>query len=207
MTETVAAAALRRAIDVTASAIGLVVLSPVMAAIAVRIKQDSPGPVIFAQQRVGRHGRPFTIYKFRTMQVSAPGPSVTATGDPRVTRVGMRLRATKLDELPQLVNVLRGDMSLVGPRPEVPDYVDKWPHDSAQSILSVRPGITDPVTLSLRDEERILAGSTQPAIFYEEVLLPSKAKQYTEYVGTRSISSDIRILAQTAWALRRTRQP
>ena len=136
--------AMKRLFDVVAAAIGLVILSPLMALVALLIKVDSPGPVFFRQHRVGKDFRPFQIYKFRTMVQKAPlrGGLITAGVDPRVTRVGNFLRQTKIDELPQLINVLKGDMSLVGPRPEVPQYVEMFRKDYEQ-ILSVRPGITD----------------------------------------------------------------
>lgn len=197
MTETIATAAIRRAIDVTASAIGLVVLSPVMAAIAIRIKQDSPGPVIFKQTRVGRHGRPFTIYKFRTMYADQTGTAVTAEGDSRVTPVGRKLRAAKLDELPQLANVLIGDMSLVGPRPEVPRYAHQWPETHRRVILAVRPGITDPITYELRDEDAVLARTEDPEQYYEEVLLPRKSGAYASYVGGRTLRQDLTTVVRT----------
>ena len=197
MTDSLAAAALRRTIDVAASSIGLVVLSPVMAAIAIRIKQDSPGPVIFRQLRVGRHGRLFTLYKFRSMRVDQLGTSVTAKGDGRVTPVGQRLRATKLDELPQLANVLLGDMSLVGPRPEVPKFARQWPEADRRVILAVRPGITDPITYELRDEESLLAMAKDPEQYYQSVLLPKKARAYAAYIRNRTLRQDLNTIMKT----------
>ncbi|MDO5629401.1 MAG: sugar transferase, partial [Mobilicoccus sp.] len=150
----------KRMFDVAVSAAGLVLSSPLLAGIAAAVRVDSPGPILFRQTRVGRGGREFAIHKFRTMHVQAPGEqrvSVTAAGDPRVTRVGRVLRRTKLDELPQLWDVLRGQMSLVGPRPEVPEYVAAWDPDRALVILSVRPGITDPASLAGLDEASELA--------------------------------------------------
>ncbi len=201
MTTARAEDALRRTVDITAAGAALVVLSPVLAVIAVAVKMDSPGPVIFRQQRVGRYGRPFTIYKFRTMRVDQRGPSVTSADDDRITRLGRRLRATKLDELPQLVNVVKGDMSLVGPRPEVPEFASRWPADYRHLILSVRPGITDPITCDLRDEESLLASADEPAQYYEKVLLPQKARAYADYVARRTLRLDAATVARTLVAL------
>lgn len=184
--------------DVTIAAIAIVPLSPIMAAIAVAIRRDSPGPAIFTQVRVGRHGRPFVMYKFRTMRAdSRPGFGVTSRGDNRVTPVGAFLRSTKLDELPQLVNVLKGDMAFVGPRPELSVFVDQWPLDLRETILSIRPGITDPMTLSLRREEDILASVPDPQSYYRSVLLPQKAVAYAKYVESRTLAGDLGILART----------
>lgn len=189
----------KRLFDLAASAIGLVALAPVMAVIGVLVKRDSAGPAIFKQKRVGRGGRPFTLLKFRSMAASPVphGPLVTAATDTRITPVGARLRATKLDELPQLVNVLRGDMSIVGPRPEVARYVAMWSEDDRRIILSVRPGITDPATLQLRREEEILAAQPDPEGYYRDVLLPQKARLYREYVQTRSFSKDLSLILRT----------
>lgn len=169
------------------------------------VRLDSPGPALYRQQRVGRHGRLFTLYKLRTMRVTTSGSLVTAASDDRVTRLGRRLRASKLDELPQLWNVIRGDMSLVGPRPEVPRYVSLWPDDLREEILSIRPGITDPVTAALRNEELLLGEAADPERFYIETLLPAKAKAYAEYVRRRSQLGDLRIMVQTFAAIVRPR--
>jgi lipopolysaccharide/colanic/teichoic acid biosynthesis glycosyltransferase len=197
MAETGTQSAIRRTIDIAASAAGLVVLSPVLAVIAIGIRRDSPGPVIFRQTRVGRYGRTFTLYKFRTMYVDNRGTAVTARGDSRITPIGKRLRATKLDELPQLANVLLGDMSLVGPRPEVPIFASRWPEDDRRVILTVRPGITDPVTYELRNEEGLLAAAPDPEIYYERVLLPKKAREYAEYVSNRTLLQDLGTVMKT----------
>ena len=188
-----------RLLDIVASAIGLIVLSPVLALVGIFIKRDSPGPLLFSQERVGRRGRLFMLYKFRTMVPGgeSEGPAVTAAGDKRVTRIGRRLRSTKLDELPQLVNVIRGDMALVGPRPEVPKYVALWPPEQRDEILSVRPGITDPMTVELRREEDLLALAPDPDAYYREVLLPKKAAAYVEYVRSKTLIGDIRIVVGT----------
>lgn len=196
----------RRTVDVVASAAGLAVLALPLAAIAVAVKATSPGPALYTQVRVGRDGEPFTLLKFRSMRAVAPGgtaagPQVTAGGDPRITRVGAFLREWKLDELPQLFNVLRGDMSLVGPRPEVPKYADLWPADARATILTVRPGITDPVTVTLRDEESLLADQDDPESYYVNELLPQKAAAYAEYVSHRSFASDLGTILGTLKAV------
>lgn len=203
MTRTHAADAAYRVRDVVGACAGIAVLAPAWAGIAAAIAHDSPGPVFFRQERVGRGGAPFRIHKFRTMTDGAGGAGVAATADPRVTRVGRFLRATKLDETPQLLDVLRGDMSLVGPRPELPEYVARWPAELRPLILSVRPGITDPESVALRDEAEVLAASDDPERAYVEQLLPAKARAYAEYVTDRSFRGDLRILADTARAVLR----
>lgn len=190
---------IKRGFDLLASSMGLILLAPVMAVIAIVVRRESEGPALFQQERVGRWGRPFTLLKFRTMTVpkSQDGPLITSAGDSRVTQVGRILRSTKLDELPQLINVVRGDMSIVGPRPEVPKYVAMWPDEDRRVILSVRPGITDPATVRLRREEQILAEQPDPEKFYREELLPQKARNYREYVETRTNVIDLAIIART----------
>src|SRR5687768_57390 len=155
---------------------GLVAAAPVLAVAAAAVKASSPGPVLFKQERVGRFGRPFTFYKFRSMRMNNSGPQITASHDSRVTKVGKILRKTKIDEVPGLWNVVMGDLSLVGPRPEVPKYVDQgdplW-----QRVLQARPGITDPVALRLRNEEDLLASAPEePAKYYSNTLLPFKLR-------------------------------
>lgn len=191
----------KRCLDVVVSGVGLVLLSPVLVVVAIAVRVSSPGPVIFAQQRVGRDGRPFTLHKFRTLRNDPGGPLITAVNDRRITGIGAVLRQTKLDELPQLVDVLRGEMSLVGPRPEVARYVAMWPESDRTQILSVRPGITDPVTVLLRHESEQLAAVPDPERYYVEVLLPQKVAAYVEYVRTRSFSGDLVILLDTARAV------
>ncbi len=193
---------MKRLVDVVVAALGLIATSPVQAAIAAAVKVDSPGPLLFRQVRVGRGGRPFEILKFRTMTTGAVGAAITPAGDARVTRVGEVLRRTKLDELPQLWNVVRGQMSLVGPRPEVPHYVDLWPSDLRDKILSVRPGITDPASIEFRDEGALLAAQPDPERYYREVLLPRKARMYAEYVDSATARGDLAILVRTVRALR-----
>lgn len=190
---------IKRAFDLIAAIVGLVLLAPVMAFIGVLVRRDSEGPVLFRQERIGREGRPFTLLKFRSM-VDSPlpaGPLVTAAADTRVTRVGANLRATKLDELPQLINVIRGEMSIVGPRPEVAKYVAMWSEEDRQIILSVRPGITDPATLRLRHEEEILAEQTDPEAFYQQELLPRKTRLYRRYVESQSLVTDLGLILRT----------
>lgn len=179
----------------------MVILTPVLLLIALLIRLESSGPALFNQQRVGRYGRPFTLYKFRTMRTGSTGPLVTAASDDRITRVGAVLRRSKLDELPQLWNVIRGDMSLVGPRPEVARYVAQIPDDLRVEILSVLPGVTDPTTARLRDEERLLAGAADPQRAYAEVLLPIKAREQAAYTRSRSFGSDCAVLLRTLRAI------
>lgn len=188
---------IRRGIDALAAGVGLLVLSPIMVTAAIAIKATSPGPVLFTQERVGLHGKRFRIHKFRTMVVDHDGIAVSASGDPRVTTAGRILRKTKLDELPQLFDVFVGNMSLIGPRPEVPEWVAKWPDDLRPIILSVRPGISDPVTVGLRDESELLAQAENPVEYYETVLLPQKAAGYAQYVKNRTLSRDFVILLKT----------
>lgn len=189
---------LKRCVDLAGAGIGSVLLSPVLLAIAAVIRLREGAPVFFRQQRVGRDGKPFDIVKFRTMRVGRPGdPEVTVAGDDRVTRVGKVLRRTKLDELPQLFNVLRGEMSLVGPRPEVPAYVADWPEDARRVVLSVRPGITDPASLEHFDEEAVLASYDDPLDAYRTVVTPRKLEMYQRYVESQSLLSDLRIIVAT----------
>lgn len=192
---------LKRLFDIVASGLGLAVTTPLSLAAAVAIKAESPGPVIFSQERVGRDGRTFRIYKFRTMRIDLLGPLVTAGKDQRITRVGGILRKSKIDEVPQLWNVITGSMSIVGPRPEVARYVEEWPSDLRGKILSVRPGITDPATLMLRNEQEILASKIDPESYYVESLLPIKAVMYADYVDGQSFVSDLRLILGTLRAI------
>jgi len=189
---------LKRTLDLAASGLGLVLLSPVLAVAALAVKLSSPGPVFFLQQRVGRNFKPFWIYKFRTMVVDAParGGQITAGEDPRITRVGRILRKTKLDELPQLINVVRGDMSLVGPRPEVPKYVEMFKDDYAY-VLSVRPGLTDPASVKYRDEAALLAGAENPEQEYVDRILPDKIALARDYIARSGFVSDLAIVLRT----------
>ncbi|QNM97361.1 sugar transferase [Chitinimonas koreensis] len=180
----------------------LLLLLP-MLLIGCAVRLDSPGPALFRQQRIGRHGRPFAILKFRTMRHGAEGqgPAVTAGGDDRITRCGRWLRRHKLDELPQLFNVIGGSMSLVGPRPEVPRYVERYPAASRALILSVPPGITARAALAYRDEEALLAGADDAERCYLERVLPAKLALDEDYVRNRSLAGDCRILLDTLLAL------
>jgi len=188
----------KRIFDIVASGIGLIILSPLMLSIAYLIKKEDGGPVFYRGVRVGRYGKPFRIYKFRTMVIDAEkigGPS-TADDDPRITKIGKILRKYKLDELPQLINVLKGEMSIVGPRPEVQFYVDMFT-EKEKDILSVRPGITDWASLWNPDEGAILAGSPDPEKTYMEKIRPTKIKLQLKYVKEHSFWIDLKIIALT----------
>jgi lipopolysaccharide/colanic/teichoic acid biosynthesis glycosyltransferase len=186
----------KRALDVVLAGAGLLLLSPLLAGAALAVKLSSPGPVFFRQERLGRGARPFRILKFRSMRIGGGGPAVTASGDDRVTGVGRLLRRSKVDELPQLWNVLVGDMSLVGPRPEVRRFTDLFPADYA-SILAVRPGITDFAAVEYRDEERLLAGAPDPEATYVQVVLPAKIRLYHRYLAEMSLQTDVKLLLRT----------
>lgn len=196
--------AIKRGVDVALSGVALIALSPLLGVLAAAVRLDSRGPAFFRQERVGLNGRTFRIHKFRTMQNVHDGRLVSATGDARVTRVGRFLRKSKLDELPQFIDVLRGEMSLVGPRPELPVYVAQWAPELRGVILSVRPGITDPASIEFRNEADELALASDPEAYYVEELLPRKAAAYVEYVRTRSTGKDLVVLAQTARAVVRS---
>jgi lipopolysaccharide/colanic/teichoic acid biosynthesis glycosyltransferase len=192
----------KRLFDVLAAASGLILLAPALLAIALWIRLDSPGPALFRQRRVGRHGRHFDIYKFRTMADRPDeGRQLTVGRDPRITRAGRFLRRTKLDELPQLLNVLEGTMSLVGPRPEVPRYVDRYPPAVRQTVLSVAPGITDLAAILYKDENDILGRAQDPERAYVETILPVKLEYYQRYVRERSFWLDLRIIFLTLAAI------
>ena len=188
---------MKRCMDVILSLAGLALLWPLGLAVALAIRLDSPGPVFFRQERVGLHGRTFRIHKFRTMRVANAGVLITSADDDRITPVGAFLRRTKLDELPQLIDVLRGDMSVVGPRPEVPRYVAMWGDDARAEILSVRPGISDPAAIAFRNEQDVLAAADDPERHYVEVILPQKVAMYLDYVRTRSFLGDLRVIVGT----------
>lgn len=173
------------------------VLWPLMLVIAILIAVRMPGgPVLFRQKRVGRGGRLFTLVKFRTMLPSSPGSTVSVAGDPRITPLGATLRRLKLDELPELWNVLLGDMSLVGPRPDVPGYADRLTGDDRR-VLSLRPGITGPATLKYRNEEQLLASHPDPQLYNDSVIFPDKVRINLEYLDNRSFMGDLRIIIQT----------
>jgi lipopolysaccharide/colanic/teichoic acid biosynthesis glycosyltransferase len=191
---------LKRPFDVLVSALGMVLLGPLIAAIAAAIRLDSPGPIVYRARRSGRYGRPFTMYKFRTMQDRRPthGTRITTHADRRITRVGRLLRPIRLDELPQLWNVLKGDMSLVGPRPEDPHYVELY-SNADRLVLRARPGITGLAALLYRDEERLLVGEGWERV-YVEVVMPAKLAIDRAYVERQSFWLDLKILAATALA-------
>jgi len=190
---------LKRLFDLVLAAAGLLLLSPLLLGIALWIKLDSPGPVFFRQQRVGRFGALFRIHKFRSMRDGAPpaGPQLTVGADPRITRAGQVLRRTKLDELPQLIDVLAGTMSLVGPRPEVPRYVAMYPAELRDKVLSVRPGITDPASIEYVEESTLLARAADPERVYIEQIMPAKLRFAARYVEQMSVLNDVRLILAT----------
>lgn len=192
------------AVDRLVALLALLVASPLMLVIAVLVKTTSPGPVIFRQVRIGRDGRPFEIYKFRTMTDGAHRTTehVSPTGDPRVTGVGRVLRDWYLDELPQLANVVKGDMSLVGPRPETPEYVDLY-SPAEREVLTLRPGLVGPSTLGFMDEGKRLAGADDPASHYASVLLHERVALDLGYLGQKSVLYDLRLLCRQAVAIMR----
>jgi lipopolysaccharide/colanic/teichoic acid biosynthesis glycosyltransferase len=189
---------LKRGLDFGSSLLGLILISPVLVTLAILIKREDGGPVFYRGVRVGRFGKPFRIFKFRTMVVNAEklgGPS-TADDDPRISKVGKSIRKFKLDELPQLINVLKGEMSIVGPRPEVQMYVDMFTEEE-KAILNVRPGITDWASIWNPDEGAILAGSPDPEKTYMKKIRPEKIRLQLKYVKERSLWNDLKIIAQT----------
>lgn len=180
------------------AALGIAALSPILVLAALAVRLSSPGPVLFSQERVGHGGRIFRIHKFRTMRVAGSGPDITVGADPRVTAVGSVLRRLKLDELPQLFNIVKGEMAFVGPRPEVPRYVALWPGPARAVIQSVRPGLTDIASLVYLDESRLLGAAPDPERYYVEGLMPAKLRLAEAYVRSRNAWLDFRILAATA---------
>lgn len=191
----------KRTFDFVCAAFGLIVLLPLFGLVALAIKLDSPGPVFFRGERVGLHGKPFRIFKFRTMVVNAAqeGPGITTRDDARITRVGRLLRKYKIDELPQLFNVLRGEMSLVGPRPEDPRYVAYYT-PVQRRVLQVRPGITSPATLRYHHEDRLLSGEDWETVYLNE-LMPRKLAIELDYLDTRTWLTDLKIILQTITAI------
>jgi len=187
-----------RSFDVLAASIGLVLLAPAFALIALVIRSTSPGPAFFRQVRIGREARPFRIYKFRTMRVDAEsvGGQLTVGADPRVTPFGAFLRRHKIDELPQLINVVRGDMGLVGPRPEVPRYVAHY-DERQRRVLKVRPGITDPASVAFKDENAMLVASADPETTYLTELMPAKLEMNLAYLERRTLWTDLTVILQT----------
>ena len=189
---------MKRLFDIIASACGLLVLSPIFLVMAIWIKIDSVGPVFYRQVRVGRHNQDFRIFKFRSMKVGADKGSLVTIGgrDPRVTRSGYFIRKYKLDEFPQLINVLKGDMSLVGPRPEVRHYVDYRTPEQLQ-VLDVRPGITDPASIKFRNENELMEKADDPEDYYIHVIMQEKIRLYLEYVKNASFLYDIQLIFKT----------
>ena len=189
----------KRLFDFTAALLGLVVLSPLMLAVAVLVRATSPGPALFIQERVGRHGRLFRCAKFRTMGAGAQAQgTVTTATDVRVTPLGRWLRRWKLDELPQLWNVLAGRMSFVGPRPDVPGYADRL-QEQDRRILELRPGITGPATLLFREEERLLALARDPQAFNDAVVYPEKVRLNRDYLESGNFGRDLGYIVATVW--------
>ena len=193
---------MKRLFDVIASGLGLIVLSPLFLILAIWIKCDSKGPVFYRQVRVGFRNRDFRIFKFRSMRVGADKGSLVTIGghDPRVTRSGYFIRKFKFDELPQLINVFLGDMSLVGPRPEVRHYVNYWTPEQMH-VLDVRPGITDPASIKFRNENELMEQAEDPEKFYIEVIMQEKIKLYLEYVEKHSFLYDIGLIFKTFWVI------
>ena len=188
---------MKRTFDILFATVALILITPLFVLIAALIKLDSRGPVLFKQERIGKGFRPFLIYKFRTMrELGGKTSSITVGADPRITRLGKYLRASKMDELPQLFNVFKGDMSVVGPRPEIPCYVEMFRDDYAQ-ILRVRPGLTDLASLKYSDEASILGRSENPEKEYVTRLLPDKIRLAKEYIHRSSFLFDMRLIFQT----------
>ena len=193
---------LKRALDIAVSLIGLVIFSPFMLLIAVLIKLGSSGPVFYRAPRVGKDGQSFRMYKFRTMVTNADriGPAITVDKDPRITRVGALLRNGRLDEIPQLLNVLRGEMSMVGPRPEAPYYVEMYSSEQ-RKVLEAKPGMTGPAQIAFRHEEETLSDPEGLDDYYINTILPPKLAIDLRYIENHSVATDLRLLFQTAWAL------
>lgn len=193
---------MKRLFDIFFSFIGLLILLPLFVIVAILIKIDSSGSVFFIQERIGKNFKPFNLYKFRTMIVDASqkGFSITAGGDSRITKIGRFLRKTKIDELPQLINVLKGEMSFVGPRPEMQKYVEIF-KEEYKEILKVKPGITDTASLNYRDEESVLKDKENPEEYYINVLLPEKIKLSKEYIKSASLTFDLKLIFLTLFKL------
>lgn len=189
---------MKRLFDIIVSACGLILLSPLFLVLAIWIKMDSDGPVFYRQARVGRWNKDFRIFKFRSMRVGADKGSLVTIGgrDPRITRSGYYIRKYKLDELPQLINVFIGDMSLVGPRPEVRHYVNYWTRDQMH-VLDVRPGITDPASIRFRNENELMAQAEDPEQYYINVIMQEKLKLYLEYIDNQSFLYDLKLIFKT----------
>lgn len=193
---------MKRLFDIFLSGLGLILLSPLFLVIAIWIKIDSRGPIFYRQVRVGRNNTEFRIFKFRSMRIGSDKGSLVTIGgrDPRITRSGYFIRKFKIDELPQLINVFIGDMSLVGPRPEVRHYVNYWTPEQMH-VLDVRPGITDPASIKFRNENELLAMAEDPEKYYIEVIMQEKIKLYLDYVKKSSFWYDIKLIFQTFWVI------
>ena len=189
---------MKRLFDIVASGCGLLVLSPVLLIVAIWIKLDSRGPIFYRQVRVGYKNKDFRIFKFRSMRIGSDKGSLVTIGgrDPRITRSGYFIRKYKLDELPQLINVFIGDMSLVGPRPEVRHYVDYWTPEQMH-VLDVRPGITDPASIKFRNENELMGQAENPEDYYINVIMQEKIKLYLEYVENASFLYDLKLIFKT----------
>jgi lipopolysaccharide/colanic/teichoic acid biosynthesis glycosyltransferase len=200
--------ALKRLLDVAGAAVGLVMLALLFAGTAIAIKIDSPGPIMFRQERVGRNGRPFRIFKFRTMAAggASAGLTLTVRDDKRITSIGSFLRKTKIDELPQLLNVLAGSMSLVGPRPEVPEFMKFYTPEQRPILLSMRPGITDYASILFRDENSLLDQTQDPVDVYRYQIMPIKFMYYERYGRNIGVVNDLRIILATVLMLVLARQ-
>ena len=193
---------MKRLFDIVASGLGLLILSPLFLILAIWIKLDSKGPVFYRQVRVGLHNKDFRIFKFRSMRVGSDKGSLVTIGghDPRITRSGYFIRKFKFDELPQLINVFVGDMSLVGPRPEVRHYVNYWTPEQMH-VLDVRPGITDPASIKFRNENELMEQASDPEKYYIEVIMQEKLKLYLDYVEHHSFWGDIGLIFKTFWVI------
>lgn len=189
---------IKRIFDIICSGLGLIVLSPFLLFVAIKIKNESDGPIFFKQIRVGENGKEFQILKFRTMIVDAEklGRQITVGNDSRITKIGAFLRKYKIDELPQLINVLKGDMSLVGPRPEVPRYVNMY-NEEQRKVLEVKPGITDLASIRYRDENELLGQAENPDEFYIKTIMPDKLALNLEYIRKSNVFLDIYIIFRT----------
>ncbi len=193
----------KRPFDILASVTFIILLSPAMLVISLCVMLDSLGPAVFRQARVGRWGHSFVLFKFRSMVMKAEstGPNITMSIDTRITRVGRLLRKYKLDEIPQLFNVFKGEMSLVGPRPELREYVELYPKNTKDKILSVRPGMTDNASIKFRNESELLKNSSDLTKCYVEEILPAKLTLYEQYIDNHSVIGDLMIIFRTIWAL------
>jgi lipopolysaccharide/colanic/teichoic acid biosynthesis glycosyltransferase len=191
---------MKRGFDIVASLIGLGLLTPLFLVIVLLIKLFMPGPAIFSQKRTGRYGKSFVLYKFRSMTINQGGTNTTVKGDSRITPLGAKLRKYKLDELPELWNVLKGDMSIVGPRPDMPEFTDRLTGEERQ-ILCLRPGITGPASLKYSNEEELLEGVSDPQKYTDEIIWPDKVRINLDYYRNRSFIGDIQLILKTLFRI------